>query len=368
MHISSLSLVQFRNLNRFSMSFAPGINIIYGPNGAGKTSILEAISFSSLTKSFKTHRDNFCIQKGEDYFQIRVKWLNVAEEEVQVNFLKQEGKRILLEKVTLEKFSDLIGRYPVVIQSPEDISITAGGSKERRLFFNRLQAQTHRSFISEFQRYSLILRQRNAHLKLLKSSKHRRYDLNLEALDSQLIPVAWRILSARKELVRGFSQRFTEIFDTIIGKRNIEITLSPSIDAEDEISFGEIYSRRSREGVESEIIMSRSLYGPNYDRIHFTLDGQPLESYASQGEHKLWMTLMKLTEGEIIHRALDIYPVFLLDDLFAELDVINSHKIVQAITGQSQVIVTSTDLSDLRNHGIDLEQSTVNVFNLAKNS
>jgi len=82
------------------------------------------------------------------------------------------------------------------------------------------------------------------------------------------------------------------------------------------------------------LLLHRSLYGINYDRINFYRDGKPLENFASQGEHKLWMNIMKLSEGKIIAERKNKEPIYLFDDVFAELDVSNSKKIIEKISNK----------------------------------
>jgi DNA replication and repair protein RecF len=51
MHVSKLSLRDFRNYERLDLQPGPGITLLYGPNAAGKTSVLEALYFLALTRS-----------------------------------------------------------------------------------------------------------------------------------------------------------------------------------------------------------------------------------------------------------------------------------------------------------------------------
>lgn len=71
------------------------------------------------------------------------------------------------------------------------------------------------------------------------------------------------------------------------------------------------------------------------------------------------MTLLKLAEGEIIKNTKGEEPVYLMDDLFAELDLNNSQRIIERIKDAKQVLITTTDMSDLRRHGIDIEHVNI---------
>jgi len=363
--ISSISVRQFRNFSKYEARFDPGLNLIIGANGTGKSSLLEAISLNALSKSFRVHRDQVCIKEGESYFQTETIWKKgETEHKVQVNYLKDKGKNIIFDDAPLEKFSDLIGYFPLVIQSPENSALTDGGSKEKRIFFDRLFVQSSRTYLYHYQQYHQLLRQRNALLKELKLKKKLQYDPRLEFIDEKMIVPAWQISSFRKEKIQQFSLRFCQAFNESFSRYEAEIRFQPSLNS---ISFGDYESefrQRCQKNLESDILLSRSLSGPQSDRFSFLLNRQPLESTASQGERKLWITLMKLSEGEMIAAETEEKPLFLLDDLFAELDLENSFTIVQRILNQQQVIITSTDLADISKHKIDAIEPNLKVLNL----
>ena len=62
MFIDSLELSHYRNYHDLSISFNPGITILYGDNAQGKTNILEAIYISGTTKSLLGGIDSEIIQ------------------------------------------------------------------------------------------------------------------------------------------------------------------------------------------------------------------------------------------------------------------------------------------------------------------
>ncbi len=75
------------------------------------------------------------------------------------------------------------------------------------------------------------------------------------------------------------------------------------------------------------------------------------------------LVALKFAEGQFLIKINNEQPIYLLDDLFAELDIKRSVKIIEALEQKHQVFITSTDLVDLRNHGIsDDEKRTVIVL------
>ena len=57
MQIDRLSLRGFRNYEDAQAQFVPGVNLLVGGNANGKTNLLEAVSYLSTGRSFRTRRE-----------------------------------------------------------------------------------------------------------------------------------------------------------------------------------------------------------------------------------------------------------------------------------------------------------------------
>lgn len=367
MYIKEILLKQFRNLEETKFTFSEGLNIIFGKNGVGKTSVLEAIYFLSFTKSFKSKNDNDLIQKGKQFFQLVSEWKNDSGKKLLIkgNVLKGSGKKFFYDEIELKKNSEMIGKTPLVFQSPENHIITSGGSKHKRMYFDKLLSQTSNAYLKDLLDYGKISKQKNAYLKSLAEKNFFFPDYQFNVYNEQILPYMWRIYSKRKSIIAEFNEKFQILFNEIsINDMKVEIIYNPSVTGENFEQFSENYKTKTESHVGKEIALHRSLYGINYDRINFYRDGKPLETYASQGEHKLWMSIMKLTEGKIIEEKNGKEPIFLFDDVFAELDIVNSKKIIKKIRNKKQAIVTATDLNDLNALGVDIDADNVNIIYL----
>lgn len=364
--IKKLYLKNFRIFREKTVTFSPGVNVILGKNGVGKTSILEAIYFLTFTKSFKAPRDVDMIKEGENHFQIRANWENSLYQDIQGNFLKGKGKRFIFDEEIMKRLADIIGAFPIVFQSPEDYRVTSGSSSERRTYFDRFISQISKNYLSDLIHYRRLLKIRNAYLKELNEKRLLRYDAQIEIYDEQLAPIIYRITTKRKIYTDKFNQHLKELYKSMMNNESIgKIEYIPSIEGNDENSFKANYMKKNNENIEKEIILKRSIQGSNYDKFNFYRNGRPLIHFASQGEHKIWMTMLKLAEGEIIKSASGKDAIFLLDDLFAELDINNSQKIINKILNKNQVLITTTDLSDLRHHGMS-EEKSINIIEITQ--
>lgn len=363
--IKKLYLKNFRIFNEKAIDFSPGVNVILGKNGVGKTSILEAIYFIAFTKSFKAPKDIDMVKEGMDFFQIQSVWKNAPYENAQGNFMKNNGKRFIFDEETMKRFADIIGVFPIVFQSPEDFKVTAGPSAERRTYFDRFIAQISKSYLSDLIYYRHLLKTRNTYLKQLNDKKKYIYDTQIEIYDEQLSSVAYRITLLRKQYCNLFNQELEELYKSTFTNGSMgNIQFIPFLDIENEDEFQKEYLLRSKDNIEKEIILKRTMQGSNYDKFNFFRNERPIIHFASQGEHKIWMTMLKLAEGNIIKNVYKKDAIFLLDDLFAELDISNSQKIIEKIMDMKQVLITTTDLNDLKLHNINKDEKTVNIIEI----
>ncbi|MCF7832049.1 MAG: DNA replication and repair protein RecF [Candidatus Marinimicrobia bacterium] len=364
--IKQLTVKNFRIFEEKTVDFQPGVNVILGKNGVGKTSLLEAIYFTSFTKSFKAPQDVDMIKQDADFFQTASLWEGNKYSKAQANYLKKKGKRFIFDDETMIRMADVIGSFPLVFQSPEDFRVTAGPSIERRGYFDRFISQISQPYLQDLITYRKLLKNRNAHLKQLSEKKEYRYTAQLEAYDEQLSPIMFRIVNTRRSYSEKFNKHLEELYKSTFDNGSTgTIVYKPSLTAKTEADFQIIHREQTQNNIDKEIILRRTLWGPNYDKYLFLRNDTPLIHYASQGEHKIWMTLLKLAEGEIITKLQKAEPIYLLDDLFAELDLNNSKRIVQKIMDAKQVLITTTDMSDLRRHGMDISKNNINVIEIA---
>ncbi len=71
MQIDRLSLRGFRNYEDAQAQFVPGVNLLVGGNANGKTNLLEAVSYLSTGRSFRTRREAELIRFGADFAELR---------------------------------------------------------------------------------------------------------------------------------------------------------------------------------------------------------------------------------------------------------------------------------------------------------
>jgi len=164
MILSAITLTNFRNHAATVVKFAPGINAVLGKNGQGKTNLLEAVSYVGLTKSFYAASDRDVLRFGAEEFTIDARIASDAgvEHRVGVRYTRgPSGKSVAVDGSEQARLASVIGRFPVVILSPEHGAITSGGPAERRKFMDVTLSQVAAAYLDDVMEYRRALRQRN---------------------------------------------------------------------------------------------------------------------------------------------------------------------------------------------------------------
>jgi len=336
--------------------------VIWGENGSGKTSLLEAIYILSIGKSFKTHKQSTIIKNGFSDYLIRGDFFsNGVKNTVGIQANLKSKKTIKINGNIISKRKDLIGKNNVVILSPEDQIITKGGPKERRIFFDRLFSITNIDYLNTLQSFNRALKQRNA----LLNSKNIFGEEYYSPWEEKLSNYAVKLWKLRKKCFYDY----TKSLDNVIFEYHKELILSVYYD-------GKVYEKKDykkllKNARERDVFLGRTSEGPHRDNIHVLWGEKNIRECGSQGEHKIALILLKLAEINLIKNKTGEYPIVLLDDVFAKLDLKRSKKLVSYLnsiktSGKKpiQTIITTTDVLNIEKSGLVLETPEIKTHKL----
>lgn len=350
MHIAQLRLKDFRNYDSVECEFGTGINFIQGHNGQGKTSVLEAIYFLCLSRSFKTQDDTTAIRFDTPYFDTEGKFqISSLEMNVRMICHRTDGKSVLIDKKRLDRLSELVGRFPSVVSSPEDVQIVSGSPGNRRRWMDIALSQMHGLYLKDLQEYRQALRQRNA----LLNAPVIRPD-NLDVWDKELAHTGSKIIRRRIDFIKSFAGLAEQVYRQIAAdKETVDMEYKSSIaDAETfsgwiETSSAEdiqkVFLEQLRFGREREIQRKLSLFGPHKDELVLLLNKKNIRDYGSQGQLKTMAIALKFAEFLYMSDRLEKKPLLLLDDVFSELDWNRRQHLMTYLENAGQVFLTSAD-------------------------
>ena len=148
MHLENLYLANFKNYHEANVDFSPDINAVLGKNGSGKTNLLDAIHFLSMTKSAFNSTDNQCVQHNTNYYSIIGKFkLDNQHISVSNSLTVGKKKRVLLDNNPVQKATDFIGQFPIVLIAPSDHNLITEGGESRRRFFDSVISQLDKAYL-----------------------------------------------------------------------------------------------------------------------------------------------------------------------------------------------------------------------------
>jgi DNA replication and repair protein RecF len=346
MILTGLSLKNFRTHKNTTLNFSEALNYIVGGNGQGKTSILDAAYYLCTTKSFNS-KDIDVVSFNENEFEIKGKIIDLTENNSKIYFSVGENrKHYFLNDKLISKASQIIGKFPVVILTPADHSITQGAPAERRKFVDSVISQASKTYLNIFLDYNKTLKHRSALLNQLKEGYSKQLDAELEVWNEKLIESGLEIINHRKIFLKEFINYISESYKKIIDtKENPGIEYFYLSNTEN-VQIKEEFKRLVIEKKEEEIRRAANLVGPHKDDFIFSVNDINLRTYGSQGQHKTFQTALRFAEFFYLKKTTGKTPIFLLDDVFGELDAYRAGKISKYLKEVGQAFITLTDFAD----------------------
>ena len=347
MIIRFIELENFRNFTYKKPKFCDAINIIFGLNGYGKTSLLEAVSVVCLTKSFRTRNDNDLVRFDQEEFKITAEIVldNGIEKKIQVLYSPDIGKRIFVDHSKISVSSEIIGSFPIIVLAPENDVVTSGSPQERRHFINLILSQLDKVYLKSLQEYVRILKHRN---KLLQQAREKRYKLSekIEPWNEELYNKSKIITEKRFLFLKNLEQFAGPIHKEISSHvEEFSIRYKPSFDLE--WDRFEKYRQTLDKNLNYEIMRGTTLIGPHRDEVLFLLNGKELRKYGSRGQQRCCLLAIKIAEYKLLRDKKSETPIFLLDDVYSEIDEVRERALNEYFLELKQIFLT-THKTDIR--------------------
>ena len=356
MHLSHLSLKNFRSYSELDLPLHKGITVFLGRNGEGKTNIVEAIMYMAFLSSHRTAGDQPLVKLGESSAYTRAKVQHPDREilvEFEINADKANRARINQNPVRSQK--ELFGLVQCIYFSPEDLDLVRGDPSERRRFIDQIVTLRSPRLAGVITDYERAVRQRNALLKTRSNNS------SLESWDQQVAKFGAEIIAARITLLEEFTPLFTKIYANISPEKPASIKYKSSIENPSTVlqeNYDSIIQKMS-ELRGQELERGLTLVGPHRDDLLLHLGNHLVKGYASHGESWSIALSLKLAAYELLINE-GSKPILILDDVFSELDEERREQLVSLAKSAEQTIITVAVESDLPK---DLQGSTYIVKN-----
>jgi len=358
MIIKSIELKNFRNYKEERIEFHEKLNFITGKNAQGKTNLIEAVNLLSMSKSFRTRREQEMISFDEPFFYVKGEFLREEKTHtVEIVLRKEkEGGKIREYRVNgADKLSvlDLLGGIYTVVFSPEDMRTIKGEPEGRRKFLDREIILLRPMYYHKLKEYKKILKNRNAILK------EERLPMSLlDIFDEKLASAGAEIMRERKQYIEKLQKRSSKYAAFISGEaEKTEIIYKPNVSFSEEKKAEEKFLELLKKNRERDVFARTTESGPHRDDFVVLLNETDIRVFGSQGQQRTATLAMKMAELELIKEETGEDAILLLDDVMSELDEERQKKILSGLS-ENQIFITAAEESKIH----DREDGDIRIF------
>ena len=359
MHVTHLSLADFRSYSRVEVPLDPGVTAFVGPNGQGKTNLVEAVGYLATLGSHRVSSDGPLVRMGAEQAVVRAQVRQGERRQlIELELNPGRANRARINRSSQVRPRDVLGILRTVLFAPEDLSLVKGDPGERRRFLDDLVTARAPRMAGVRSDYERVLKQRNSLLKSAAMARRhggRGADLStLDVWDQHLARAGAELLVQRLELVAALQPLTDKAYEQLApggGSVALEYRFSSEEQgpgaagaSREELCAGllaaltEVRKREIERGV--------TLAGPHRDDLVLKLGRMPAKGYASHGESWSFALALRLASYELL-RGEGNEPVLVLDDVFAELDVRRRARLAELVAPGEQVLVTAAVEEDV---------------------
>ncbi|MEJ2343211.1 MAG: DNA replication and repair protein RecF [Gemmatimonadales bacterium] len=356
--LKALRLRHFRNFADLACEFPPSGVAIVGPNGSGKTNLLEAVYYLGIFRSFRGAPDAELVRLGDDTFRIEgtVEGPD-GERTIAAAYQKStRRKKVEVNGVEVERLSDALGTLGVVALSLADVELVSGPPAARRRFLDILLSLVRPGYLAALQRCRVAVAQRNGALRKAASSDE------LQPWTDELVSAGSSVITARAAWAVGCADGFSKYHEAISGGPGARLAYRSSVGPPAPGADARTWEERFREALSSaeerERQQGRTLVGPHRDDLDLSSavadeENRAIRRFGSGGQQRTAALALRLVEADTLRDRAGVEPVYLLDDVFAELDRERSSSLLALLEDGrcGQAVLTAPKPADIALRG-----------------
>jgi DNA replication and repair protein RecF len=321
--------------------------VLVGPNGHGKTSLLEALLYGEVFRSFRGALDREIVRFGADGFHVAAATDASAEADrgpagrrgangpgeergsgrtVAAGYdARTREKRVSVDGRVIGRKADAIGVVRGVVLSPDDVQLVAGGARERRRYVDVLLSLAVRGYVEALAEYRHALRHRC-----------RATPAELPDWEALLARSGAKVAAARRAWAERWAARFGEHCRAIGETREVDLCYHSRGTGDEAELAATLECSRDR-----DLARGTTSVGPHRDDLRLLLGGRELRMYGSAGQWRTAAMALRLVEAETLAESGASgsdggRPVICLDDAFAELDAGRSARLGGLVDGLAE--------------------------------
>ncbi|PMG74884.1 DNA replication/repair protein RecF [Shewanella sp. 10N.286.51.B7] len=333
MSLTRLNIAQFRNILSASLTPASGLNLIYGENGSGKTSILEAIYFLGMGRSFRSHLSQRVINIEQDSLTLFAELeMESGEAKLGLRRFRNGDIDVKMNGDKVKRLSVLAETLPIQVITPESFSLLFEGPKARRQFIDWGAFHADVNFYQAWVNTRRILKQRN---QLLRDGSSY---ATIQFWDKELVRYAEQVTSIRNHYVDSLNELLKGIIEEFLPRVDIKVSFTRGWD--NKTDFSELLETQYHRDLSSGNTGS----GPHKADLRLRVGNLPVQDALSRGQLKLLVCALRIAQGKLLQEQQNKHSIYLVDDLPSELDAQHRQLLLKQLTETgAQIFVTAID-------------------------
>lgn len=360
MAITSLRIADFRNL--VAVELLPvqhGMNVISGNNGSGKTSLLEAIHYLGMGKSFRSSTSSRLIRYTSDKFSVfsqlvidNNRYLPVGVERDVCGMV-----RIRVAEQDAASITDIAAVMPIRVINSHSHNLFESGPVFRRKFIDWGLFYQMDGFLPCWRQYERVLKQRNAVLR------DRRPKRELDVWTDELVKHGVELDRLRREYIQAITPIIVQNCHELLGMTNLDIRYQSGWSADKD------YASALADAYHEENRLGHTQYGPHRADLDILSDGVSVKHFLSRGQQKLLICAMIIAQGICLAKYANKSLIYLVDDLPSELDLQSKMKLISLLSKQhTQIFITAIESDSICDFVSDKTDVPVKVFHVEHGS
>lgn len=356
MPIAFLRITNFRNFAGIEISPSTrGLNILYGHNGSGKTSLLEAIHYLALGRSFRHPSATKLIRYSTDKFSIFSHIVGDFERDIPVGVERhiQGSAKVRMAEQDVSSMTELALFLPVRLINAQSHCLFESGPMYRRKFLDWGLFYQSEHFLTSWRHFERVLKQRNAVLRDKRSKKE------LDAWTEELVKHGMELHSLRQAYVKAIQPLIAQLANELLAMHDLDIQYQAGWN--ETIDYSSVLAMHYPE----EFRLGYTQYGPHRADFDVLSAGCSVKHFLSRGQQKLLICAMMIAQGMLLTMQGKKEPIYLVDDLPSELDVKSRKKLLSLLASQqTQVFITAIESETICNvisHKLDVPMKVFHV-------
>jgi DNA replication and repair protein RecF len=338
--LKSIEVSHFRNLIG-EIDWVRGINILYGKNGQGKTNWLESIQLLAHARSFRTHHLHEAVTFGESTAHVSGVVHHGDAIERQLRVAIQRNTRQTFINGKREPVARYLSQLHAVSFTSDELEVVRGGPEARRGFLDRGVTSLHPPYAQTITDYNKVIKQKKRLLEQAADGQMRLDELRelVAPWNSQLVVLSTQIHRARTRYVDLLAEAIEhDLFGDALSIRYVS-----SLESKGDLAdYEQLITERLRLRLEAEMYSGACLIGPHRDDFEIRFRHRNLRSFGSSGQQRSALITLDLAAISVYHYKHQEYPIFLIDDVDAELDGSRIERLLEYLDGRTQTFVTTS--------------------------